>query len=157
MQTDILLKSDMKKLYTLNHKLYEQYYLDQAKQKGGNLPAFHGARSPHGYGQGDVFRGLFRWAMPHLRQGAKVLAKKALQTGVNVAQDVIEGKDIKVAVSKRAKQALGDFTSQNSPQEQSGGGRKAIKKKSHCHSSARSKRRKITPRRQGQENFELWP
>ena len=76
--------------------------------------------------------------MPHLRQGAKVLGKKALQTGVNVAQDVIEGKDIKAAVSKRAKQALADITSQNSPQEQSGGGRKTNKRKSQFHSSARS-------------------
>ena len=67
-----------------------------------------------------------------------MLGKKALQTGVNVSQDVIEGKDIKVAVSKRAKQALGDITSQNSPQEQSGGGRKAIKRKSQFHNSARS-------------------
>ena len=53
-----------------------------------------------------------------------MLGKKALQTGVNVAQDVIEGKDIKAAVSKRATQALGNITSQNSLQEQSGGGLK---------------------------------
>ena len=146
----------MKKFYTPNHKLYEQYYLDQAKQKGGHLPAFHGVQSQRGYGLGGIFKGLFRWAMPYIRQGAKMLGKKALKTGVNVAQDVIEGKDIKATVSKRVEQALGDITSQNSPQEQSGGGRKAIKRKSQLHSFARSKRRKITPRRQGQENFELW-
>lgn len=140
MQTDTRLKINIKKLYTPNHKLYEQYYLDQAKQKGGNLPAFHGVRSQRGYGLRGIFRGLFRWAKPHLRQGAKVLGKKALQTGVNVAQDVIDGKDIKAAVSKRAEQALGDITSQNSPQEQSGGDRKAIKRKSQFDSSARSKR-----------------
>ena len=29
--------------------------------------------------------------MPHLQQGAKVIEKKALQTGVNVAQDVLDG------------------------------------------------------------------
>ena len=33
-QSRELLKSDMKKIYTPNHKL--QYYVDQAKQKGGN-------------------------------------------------------------------------------------------------------------------------
>ena len=71
----------MKKIHTPNHKLYEQYYLDQAKQKGGNLPAFRGAQSQRGYGLGSIFRGLFRWAVPHLRQGAKVLGKKAIQTG----------------------------------------------------------------------------
>ena len=80
----------MKKLHTPNHKLYEQYYVNQAKQKGGSLPAFHGARFQWGYGLGSIFRGLFRWAMPHLQQGAKGIGKKALQTGVNVAQDVLE-------------------------------------------------------------------
>ena len=112
----------MKKLYTPNNKLYEEYYLNQAKQKGGNLPAFRGSRFQQGYGLGSIFKGLFRWAMPHLQQGAKVLGTKALQTGVQVAQDVLDGDDVKTAVSKRTKQALGDMTSQNS--SQSGSGRK---------------------------------
>ena len=50
----------MKKLHAPNHKFYEQYYVDQAKQKGGNLPAFHGARFQRGYGLGSIFKGLFR-------------------------------------------------------------------------------------------------
>ena len=44
--------------------------------------------------------------MPHLQQGVKVIGKKALQTGVNVAQDVLDGDNIKKAISKQAKQAL---------------------------------------------------
>ena len=116
----------MKKLYAPNHKLYEQYYVDQAKQKGGNLPAFHGARFQRGYGLGSIFKGLFRWAMPHSQQGAKMLGKRALQTGVDVAQDVLAGENVKTATNKRAKQALG-LPSQNS--SRSGGGRKAIKRK----------------------------
>ena len=58
--------------------------------------------------------------MPQLQQGAKALGKKALQTGV---QDVLDGDHVKTAVSKRAKQALGNMTSQNS--SQSGSGQKA--------------------------------
>jgi len=54
--------------------------------------------------------------MPHLQQGAKMLGKKALQTGVHVAQDVLDGDNVKTAVSKRAKKALGDMTFQNSSQ-----------------------------------------
>ena len=77
----------MKKLYIANNQLYEEYYLNQAKQKGGNLTAFHGSRFHQGYGLGSIFKGLFRWAMPHLQQGAKMLGKKALETGVQVAQD----------------------------------------------------------------------
>ena len=134
----------MKKLYTPNHKLYEEYYLNQAKQKGGNLPAFHGARFQRGYGLGSIFKGLFRWAMPHLQQGAKMLGKRALQTGVQVAQDVLAGENVKTATKKRAKQALG-LPSQNS--SQSGGGRKAIKRKTPGakNSSPPGKRVKASP------------
>ena len=102
----------MRKIHTPNHKLYEEYYLNQAKQKGGNLPAFHGARYRRGYGLGSIFKGLFRWAVPHLKQGAKMLGKKALQTGVNVAQDVLAGENLKTAVTTQGKKALG-LTSQN--------------------------------------------
>ena len=135
----------MKKLYSPNHKLYEEYYINQAKQKGGNLPAFHGSRFQQGYGLGSIFKGLFRWAMPHLQQGAKMLGKKALQTGVQVAQDVLNGDHVKTAVSKRAKQALGDMTSQNS--SQSGRGRKATKRKAPRTkiSSPPGKRAKTSP------------
>ena len=84
----------MKKPYIPNHKLYEQYYVDQARQKGGSLPAFHGSQFQQGYGLGSIFKGLFRWDMPHLQQGAKVLGKKALQTGVQVAQDVLGGSNV---------------------------------------------------------------
>ena len=105
----------MKKIHTPNHKLYEHYYLDQAKQKGENLPVFHGARFQRGYGLGSIFRGLFRWALPYLEQGAKMLGKKAFQTGVSIGQDVSAGENLKTATKKRAKQALG-LPSQNSPQ-----------------------------------------
>ena len=64
--------------------------------------------------------------MPHLQQGAKMLGKNALQTGVDVAQDVITGKNLKTATKKRAKQAL-CLPSQDSPQ--SGAGKKGTERK----------------------------
>ena len=136
----------MKKFHTPNHKLYEQYYVNQAKQKGGNLPAFHGARFQRGYGLGSIFKGQFRWAMPHLQEGAKVIGRKALQTGVNVAQDVLDGDNIKKAISKQAKQALG-LPAQNSLQGQSGAGKKAIKRKAQGSkiSSPPGKKAKTSP------------
>ena len=44
-----------------------------------------------------------------------MLGKKALQAGVDVAQDVLAGENLKTATKKRAKQAL-DLPSQDSPQ-----------------------------------------
>ena len=84
--------------------------------------------------------------MPHLQQGAKVIGKKALQTGVNVAQDVLDGDNIKTAVSKRTKQAL-CLTAQNSLQGQSGAGKKTIKRKARGSkiSSPPRKKAKASP------------
>ena len=84
--------------------------------------------------------------MPQLQQGAKVIGKKALQTGVNVAQDVLDGNNIKKAISKQAKQALG-LPTQNSLQGQSGAGKKAIKWKAQGAkiSSPPGKKAKTSP------------
>ena len=141
----------MKKIYTPNHKLYEQYCLDQAKQKGGNLPAFHGARFQRGYGLGSIFRGLFRWAVPLLQQGAKMLGRKALQTGVSVAQDVLAGENVKTATKKRAKQALG-LPSQKSLR--SGAGKKGTKRQAQPrkNSSPPGEKRKTSPQQEKSED-----
>ena len=47
---------------------------------------------------------------------------------LHVPQDVLDGDNIKKVISKQAKQALG-LPTQNSLQEQSGAGKKAIKRK----------------------------
>ena len=78
-------------LHTPNHKLYEIYYLNQAKQTGESVPVFHGGRYKREYGVGSVFKGWFRRAVPRLKQGAKALGKKAFKTRVNLVQDVLEG------------------------------------------------------------------
>ena len=140
----------MRKLYIPNYKLYEEYYLNQAKQKGGNLPAFHGARFQQGYGLGSIFKGLFRWAMPHLQQGAKVLGKKALQTGAQVAQDVLEGNNVNTALAKRSKEAIGGLVSQV------GRGRKATKTKVQFRGLPPFKKRKTVVLDQNQDDFQLW-
>ena len=140
----------MTKLYIPNHKLYEEYYLNQAKQKGGNLPAFHGAQFQQGYGLGSIFKSLFRWAMPHLTQGAKVLGKKALQTGAQVAQDVLEGNNVNTALAKRSKEAIGELVSQ------AGRGRKATKRKVQFRGLPPFKKRKTVVLDQDQDDFQLW-
>ena len=97
----------MKKIHTPNHKLYEQYYLDQAKQVGGNLPAFHGARSQKRYGLGSIFKTSFPLGNNTLKQGVKAVLHK---------EDTLARENLKTATSKRVKQAVGDMSSQNSSQ-----------------------------------------
>jgi hypothetical protein len=82
--------------------IYENYYTQQA---GGGIPVFNGPAYQRGHGLGNIFGGLIRSAVPLLKQGLKAVGKKALQTGVQVADDVIGGQSLKDSVKKRAKTA----------------------------------------------------
>ena len=80
------------------NKDYENYYVGQV---GRGHPVFTGARTQRGYGLGGILGGLFRSAMPLIKRGAKTLGREALRTGVGIAQDAMEGKDIKKAAKAR--------------------------------------------------------
>ena len=78
---------------------YDDYY---ARQVGGALPYFTGARVQRGHGFGSLFSGLLRSVAPLIRRGAVALGKRALTTGAPIAGDVVAGKNIKNAAKQRA-------------------------------------------------------
>ena len=88
---------------------YASYYKNQAVG-GGNY--FSGAPLQRGHGLGNILGGLFRSALPMIKQGAKVIGKEAVKTGVGVAADVLGGQNIKTATKQRARQAGLNMTSQ---------------------------------------------
>lgn len=94
-----------RKIHEPNINLYKSYYLKQAQSGGGNLPAFHGARIQRGYGIGSFLKGLFRSAVPFIKDGAKAVGKTALATGLNIANDVMTGRDMKSSARTRALEA----------------------------------------------------
>ena len=110
-----------------NPEAFKDYYLKQAQQKGGHLPAFNGAIMQRGYGLGSFLKGLYRWAVPHLHSGVKALGKQALKEGVGVAQDVINGESVSDSLMKRGRKAIGSNESQNA--SQAGAGKKPKKRK----------------------------
>ena len=81
---------------------YDDYY---ARQVGGALPYFTGARVQRGPGFGSLFSGLLRSVAPLIRRGAVALGKRALSTGVQIAGDVVAGKNVKKAAKRRATDA----------------------------------------------------
>ena len=85
---------------------YDDYY---ARQVGGALPYFTGARVQRGHGFGSLFSGLLRSVAPLIRRGAVALGKRALSTGVQIAGDVVAGKNIKKAAKRRATTAGRDL------------------------------------------------
>jgi hypothetical protein len=54
-----------------------------------------------GHGLGSIFGGLFKAAMPLLKKGTKTLEREALKTGLNIAGDVVQGRNIKQAAKSR--------------------------------------------------------
>ena len=80
----------MRRRLVVDAKLLKDHFLRQ--QRGGNIAEFHGARIQRGYGIGGIFKILARYAIPLLKQGAKVVGKRELQTGTEVGQDVPQGK-----------------------------------------------------------------
>ena len=85
---------------------YDDYY---ARQVGGALPYFTGARVQRGHGFGNLFTGLLRSVAPLIRRGAVALGKRALTTGVQIASDVVAGQNVKKAAKRRATAAGRDL------------------------------------------------
>ena len=85
---------------------YNDYY---ARQVGGALPYFTGARVQRGHGFGSLFSGLLRSVAPLIRRGAVALGKRALTTGAQIASDVVAGQNVKKAAKRRATAAGRDL------------------------------------------------
>lgn len=64
---------------------YNDYY---ARKVGGALPCFVGAREQLVHGLGCLFGVQLRSAMPLIKRGTVVLGKRALKTGIYIADDV---------------------------------------------------------------------
>ena len=78
---------------------YDDYH---ARQVGGALHYFTGARVQRGHGFGSLFSGLLRTVAPLISRGAVALRKRALTTGAQTAGDVVAGKNVKKAAKRRA-------------------------------------------------------
>ncbi len=87
----------------ISPQMYERYYLNQV---GSGIPVYRGSTTlQRGYGLGGLLGGLFRSAIPLLKKGAKVVGKQALETGIDIAQDVMSGQNVKTAAKRRLKTA----------------------------------------------------
>lgn len=126
--------------YTDPH-FFDQYYLNQVGS-GTGLPVYHGStRLQRGYGLGGLLGGLFRSAMPLLKKGAMTVGRQALQTGVDIAQDVISGQNVKTAAKRRLKAAGKQLGSKALRKIQTGKGNRNVKKPSQTRGIKRGRNR----------------
>ena len=103
---------------------FNNYYSQQARE---TTPVFRGAPYQRGYGFGSVFKRIFRWIVPIIKEHAlpvvKSVGKEALKSAVNIASDTIDGKDFKTSAKNQAKKSLNKFSNQY------GNGKSRTKKK----------------------------
>jgi hypothetical protein len=87
--------------------MYHDYYRNQALQRGGfAMPYFAGARYQRGHGLGSIFGSIFRGLKSIFPSVMKTVGRHALTTGVNIANDVLEGKNIKEAAKTHGLRGL---------------------------------------------------
>lgn len=124
------------------NELYRQHY----DQKGGgiDIPVFVGTKFQKGYGLGGILGSLFKSALPVIKQGALNLAKSAVKTGLNIANDSFNGVPVKEAFINNAR-----ASSMNLANKAVSKLRQTVKRKStqyhreHHDKNKRSKRKRV--------------
>ncbi len=131
-----------RKAHAMHHHdphFLNQYYL---KQVGSGMPFYRGSTGlQKGYGLGGLLGGLFRSAMPLLKKGAAAIGKQALHTGLEIAEDVMGGQNVKSAAKKRIKQAGKQLGSKAIRKIQTGKGKK---RKNNNNRKSRAKIRRTS-------------
>jgi len=92
---------------------------------------FHGGHFQRGYGLGSFFQSLARKAFPFLQKGVKSIGQATLNTGMNIAQDVLAGNNLKDSAQARLQQTANNMKRQalNHIIPQSGSGAKRLNRK----------------------------
>ena len=117
---------------------FNKYYLNQV---GSGLPYYSGSKGlQRGHGLGGLIGSLFRTAMPLLKKGAEAVGRQALRTGVDIAEDVIGGKNVKSATRNRVRQAGRKLGTRALKKIQKGRGRKKTTKKRKTKTKRGAKR-----------------
>lgn len=83
--------------------MYLDYY---TKQNGGSVPFYAGAHFQRGHGLGSMLSGLFRRVLPFFRNNAKTFGLGLLKTGMNIADDMIQGKKFVDSAKERVPEGI---------------------------------------------------
>lgn len=105
--------------------LYQEYY---SRQNGGEIPVFAGQRFQRGHGLGSILSGFFRrLVLPFFKTHGKGMLAGALKTGMEVADDVLEGEPLKTSAKRRVPAGIKRTVQRLS--RQSGSGVRRVKRR----------------------------
>ena len=127
----------------VDEKLLRDHFLRQ--QRSGNIAEERGARFQRGYGIGGIFKSLARYAIPLFKQGAKVVAKRALQAATEVGQDALQGKYVRESVETHGGKVVKDFAEQGARTLLRQTGHECKRRRSQCSNLSSVKKQKSKP------------
>lgn len=122
----------------------EEYYVNQVTHKGEGPPPYHGTRIQRGHGVGGFFLRMFKQVVPFLKDTVKTLGKEAAKTGLGIAQDALQGRDIKKSAVERTKKSASSLVDRASTlvESQPNGTKTVTKTKSTTKKSQKTRKRK---------------
>lgn len=85
-----------------NLKAYEAFFGQQA---GHGLPVFIGSRSQRGRGLGSFLSGIGRMILPIFKTGGKALLREGALTGLQVAKDALDGRNVSDSFKQHARES----------------------------------------------------
>ncbi|CAF0995969.1 unnamed protein product [Brachionus calyciflorus] len=93
-------------------------------QIGSGLPYFQGSLYQKGYGLGGIFRRIFKYIMPIVRENAipavKTVGKELLKSAANVVNDSLSGHDLKSSAKRRLSESIKNISDRINPHEGEG-------------------------------------
>ena len=118
----------------MTDSLYDNYY---SQQVGSGLPVYGGVSVQRGHGLGSILGGLFRGALPILKGVGKAVGKQLIKSGLNVANDVVAGRNLKNSLKRRAREGASSLLA-----NQSGSGLKRRRRNAKIATSQKATTRK---------------
>lgn len=91
----------------MEEDLLVKYYMNQAGSGFGEF--YSGPIYQRGYGIGSFLGGLFKTVLPLLKRGGIAVGKELLRNGTNLVHDLENNVDPRTALTKRAKETVGNL------------------------------------------------
>ena len=89
-----------------SQEYYNDYY---SRQVGEGLGYFSGSTIHKGAGIGSLLGSVFRKTLPLIKSGAAKVGKQLFSTGVNIAKDALQGKNIRESAANNFKSSGADL------------------------------------------------
>ena len=137
---------------------------DNYSNQNSEFPVFRALKYQKGYGLGGVFKRLFKWIMPIIKEKAvpilKTVGKSVLKGTSNIAKDALDGRNVKESANDRFEETLKELSDKAGVMQGNGGIGSSMntpinKKKNRIMKIIRNKSKKKNSKKRKRDIFDL--